>query len=182
MRVITHHGILEESEGSLTWNGRDKILNPLHSPCELKHGHKWILHPRTVNPIGSMQRSSNHWNYIPCNGDTEGPDTAMLMAATEPASTMTWPWLGFLISESPLVPVICFVSLILHTSQWFQALPYTLPKNSFLLNLVSFFLLLATQNPDWYNTNGWYKTKMSYIFLVSSARKIETTSQDLHKT
>lgn len=53
------------------------------------------------------------------------------MAATEPATRVARTWLGFLIPESPLVPIICFLSPILQPSQRFQRLPYYL-ANQFL--------------------------------------------------
>lgn len=105
----------------------------------------------------------------------------MLKAAIAPDNPMAWLWLGFLIYESPLVPIICFVNLILQPSQWFQGLTDILLINFFLFNLVRvcFCCLQHKTLTDTRLMGNTHNTKTSDIFLVTSARKIETISHNL---
>ena len=69
----------------------------LHSPWQLKHGHKWTLHPRAVAPTGSKRSSRKGCSHAAWDGDTECPGRAMLTAATAAARLTARPRLRFFI-------------------------------------------------------------------------------------
>lgn len=124
-----------------TWNGRTKILNtpslfsPVKAcPCPLASEKSpfppglWILQD---------PKNRKTWKIVPYDADYEVPEVAAHANGSNwTSSPVAWAWLSFLVSESPLVPIICFLSPILHHSHCFQRLPCILPINSFLLNLV----------------------------------------------
>ena len=159
MGTITHHGILKEGEGSAShfqWKGQNSKFYLLPSPWQLKHAHVlWPQMSRSLIPglwiLPDRCKEAKTGERL-----SQVPEVATLKVPVEPAIPVAGPWLGFLISQSPLVPTTHFASLVLQPFQCFQWLLYLHPSSKFLFAWFgqSLFLLLVTQNPDWYNTNG----------------------------
>lgn len=159
MGAITHHGIPQEGEGStshLQWKGQNSKSSLHPSPWQLKHAHvPWPQMSTYFIPgLWTLQDQSKAAGTV--ETPSQAPEMATLMVAVEPATPVAGPWLGFLISQSPLDPTTHFVSLVFQPSQWFQGLLYIYPSSKFLFAQFSqsLFLLRPTQNPDCYNTNG----------------------------